>query len=88
MKISPTKEWQVIAKFITCLVKPYIRCKTDIVKAKYSKDQAKLREMGGKGRIVVCLASWPLHHFVNKFHNNGSLTPPLVTPSQFFTAAM
>ena len=21
----------------------------------------------------MCLAPWPLHHFVNKFHNNGSL---------------
>ena len=37
--------------------------------------EPKLGELGGKGRIVVFLASWPLHHFVNKFHNNGSLTP-------------
>ena len=58
-----------------CLIKLYIRCKSDVLKAKQAKTEPKLGERGGKGRRVVCLASWPLHHFVNKFHSNGSLTP-------------
>ena len=41
------RQWQVISKFITCLVKLYIRCKSDVLKAKQSKDRAKT---GRKGR--------------------------------------
>ena len=45
--VSYCVQWQVISKFITCLVKLYIRCKSDVLKAKQSKDRAKT---GRKGR--------------------------------------
>ena len=36
----------------------------------------------------MCLASWPLHHFINKFHNNGSLTPHWVESTNYCFGAI
>ena len=67
-------QWQVISKFITCLVKLYTRCKSDVLKAKQSKDQAKTGRKGRKREESGVFASGPPHHFVNKFHNNRLLS--------------
>ena len=71
---SGTDQWQVISKFITCIVKLYIRCKSDVLKAKHSKDRAKTGRKGRKREESGVFASGPPHKFVNKFHNNQLLS--------------
>ena len=50
------------------------RSKSDLLKAKYLGGRAKTGSKGRKREESGVFASWPPHHFVNKFHNNGLLS--------------
>ena len=46
-------QWQVISKFITCLVKIDIRYKSDVLKAKLTTEERPIVKEGGKGSLSV-----------------------------------